>query len=152
MTPAKAFAIRARRIEGKELPNTERRKLEQKKKVGEEEKAETDTKEVTESRPSVAQPWTFERLWTSYVEKKLNYKGYDKERSRFEIHLRKTFGDKEPSKLKPNDVDDFRNHLINEKGLRPQTVKNILEFIRRLSNYVERMKTNILSGVQRPAN
>lgn len=127
MTPAKASRIRARRIEGHELPNRERRLKEK------------EDRDARENR------WTIEKLWESYKENKLNYKGLKKEQSRFKVHIRPVFGSKEPKEIIPLDVDRFRNNLIKKKALKPQTVKNTLELLRRISNYG--MKKKLCPGL-----
>jgi integrase len=110
MTPARAASIRAERIEGKELSNKARR-------------------EVKNAEENV---WTIEKLWKEY---KVSHspKGIKTDDNRFEKHIKKSLGSKELKDLSPRDVDRVRVNL--SKQLKPQTVKHILELLRRISNF-----------------
>ena len=109
MTPARAATIRAERMEGKDLPNVERRKREK----------EERNKKV----------WTMTALWEEY---KANnpIKGMATDKSRFEAHIKPLLGDKEPREILPLDVDRLRVKM--SKTYKPATVKNTLELLRRI--------------------
>lgn len=120
MTPAKASQIRANRISNKELNNNERRKQELEKK-----------------NQTV---WTIDRLWQSYQEeRKKNFKCRSSERNSredngaYENHLKKTFGDREPSELTPFEINKFANKLLETKTA--STVLNVMGLLTRAVNY-----------------
>jgi integrase len=114
MSPARAAALRAKKIEG-ELSNEERREQARKEK-------ETE-----------AGRWTFARLWGKYLEDKPDLKGRKSDASRFEKYIRPDFGDREPKDLLPLDVDRLR--LRSLKGKSPQTIKLTLALLKRLSRF-----------------
>lgn len=116
MTPARASGIRAQRIEGRVPSNQVQR---------EEEKA-------------IKQRWTFSHLWEEYKSSNPEVKAIGKDEDRFHCYLEGTFGDKEPKDLVPLDVDRVRIKL--SKTLRPATVKNVLELLRRLANFGKKKK------------
>jgi integrase len=115
MTPARAAQIRALRIEGEQLSNKERRQVEKEKK-------EAD-----------ANRWTVKRLWKEYKKNKPVLKGIVTDENRFENHIEPNFGDKEPSEIIPLDIDRLRLKLLKKKS--PGTVKNVLELLRRITNF-----------------
>jgi integrase len=115
MTEAKAAGIRADRLRGKELPNTEKRKVEKAAKLAEEE------------RP------TLSKIWKEYKAQRpdsipIKYDGY-----RFDKYLRPRYGDKTPSELHQLDIDRLRIELLKIKA--PQTVKHVLGLLKRLCNF-----------------
>jgi integrase len=125
MTPARANNIRASRIAGNELPNTERRK------------AEREAKEAENKR------WTIDKLWQEYKTQKPVFKGKKQDENRYKNHLEAAFGDKEPKDILPLDVDRVRLAMLNKKKLSPQTVKLTLSLLRRICNFGYRKR---LSG------
>jgi len=115
MTEARAAGIRADRLRGKELPNTEKRKVEKASKLAEEE------------RP------TLSKIWKEYKAQRpdsipIKYDGY-----RFDKYLRPMYGDKTPSELHQLDIDRLRIELLKIKA--PQTVKHVLGLLKRLCNF-----------------
>jgi len=114
MTAAKANRIRSERIEGRQLPNAERRAQEQAAKDAE------------------AGKWTINKLWTEY--KTTNtIKGIKTDESRFAKFLGPTFGDKEPHDIDQLSVARLKSKMLKERA--PQTVKNTLELLRRVVNF-----------------
>jgi len=111
MTPARASIIRASRIEGKDLPNTEKRKQEI----------------IDQNR------WTVNRLWAEYKINHPNLKGIASDQNRYKNYLKPEFGAKEPSDIVPLDITRLRVRLL--KIRKPGTVKNILELLRRIINF-----------------
>ena len=83
MTPARAAAIRADRIRGKELPNRERRE------------AERAAKEAEAGR------WRIERLWEENVAQRYHGKADLTDKANYENHLKAPFAEKDPSELAP---------------------------------------------------
>ena len=110
MTSALAARIRAERIDGG-LSNEERR----------------------EKQKSATNRWTFDRLWDEYLSTKDNLKGIRTDKNRYELHIKPVFGSKEPKDIAPLDVDRLRLKLLKTK--KPGTVKNVLELLRRISNF-----------------
>jgi len=115
MTPAKAARLRARRIDGDQLSNTEKRE-----KTAEQEEEQNGR-------------WTFDRLWEAYKESNPNLKGIGTDHNRYQNHLQTFFGEKEPQEIVPLDVDRLRVKLLKKKA--PQTVKNTMELLRRIINF-----------------
>jgi hypothetical protein len=108
MTAARASALRADKIRGRELPNRDRR-----------EKERHETKAVK---------WTFSELWEAYLKDKPDLKGVKFDRWRFETYIKPQFGDKEPGDLLPLDLDRLRLRTL--KGKSPQTVKLALALLK----------------------
>jgi integrase len=115
MTAAKAARIRASRIDGKDMPNVEKRAVER------------ATRKAAEDR------WTISKIWDSYCENHPYNKVLAAEKQKFNKHLRNTLGTKEPSELLPLDVDRLRLSL-QKKG-HWTTAARILELLRRTINY-----------------
>ena len=115
MTPARAFKIRADRIEGEELSNAEKRKADQ------------AAIEAEKGR------WTISRLWGEYKTQKADLKSLNSDKNRYEKYLKEPFGTKEPQDIIQLDVDRLRIKLL--KTLSPQSVKHILALLRRIINF-----------------
>jgi integrase len=111
MTAAKAARIRGELIESKRKSRPEKR----------------EDKKATKDR------WTIEKLWEQYKESNPNIKGLVQDECRFEKHLKPTLGKKEPVELVPLDVDRIRIKLL--KTMKPATVRNVLELLRRVLSY-----------------
>ena len=117
MTPAKAAAIREDRIKGKELPNSVRR---------EKDRAEKSAK---------ANRWTFDKLWERWMEDPENdgKRGTLKANLRFRKHIKEVFGSREPSSLKPLDIDRLRLDLARMYSR--ETTKSVISLITRIARY-----------------
>ena len=126
MTPAKASRLRGLRIEGKTLPNTERRELEQAK------------------RNAEASRWTFQKLFREYLDSKPDLKGIRSDEHRFKSYLEKEFADRTPEELTHFDVERLKKRL-RKKALKPATIRHALEMLRRLSNFG--VKRNLCPGL-----
>jgi integrase len=111
MTPAKAAGIRAKRIEGKELPNAEKRRAEQEAKKRE-------------------SPWTIIRLWEEYEKTKVKNKSLSTDKYRYKKYIMDTIGNKEPHKVVLLDIDRLQRRDL--KGRSPQTVKHVLALLLRI--------------------
>lgn len=122
MTPAKAARIRADLIEG-------RRKTRQ------------------EIREKEAGRWTLDKLFAAYMEHRTRKKCSRTDKVRYEKHLAARFGNMEPSEITPWHVEKLKKALaettaekkLSPKGkpsrLSPQSVKNVLELLRRITNW-----------------
>jgi integrase len=115
MTPARAARVRAERIEGKRQSRKEIREKEEAAR-----RAEQDR-------------WTIARLWEQYKATNPEVKAINKDEDRFRRYLKDTVGMKEPGELVPLDVDRLRMNL--QKSLKPATVRNALELLRRVINF-----------------
>ena len=125
MTPARANHIRSELIDGKTLTRKEQRILDEAKKKEE------------------GNRWTVSRLWESYKSTKKNLKGIVTDENRFQNYVKPAFGDMLPSEIDPLSVDRLRVKLM--KTLSTGTVKNVLELLRRVSNYG--VKKNLTEGL-----
>lgn len=114
LTKAKVRNERAFLVSGQKLPPSEEKKLKAKKKL--------------------ASKSTLNKTWNYYVSNHEGYKGYLKEKARFEKYIKPEFGQREPHTIKVTEVDSFKKRL-QAKGLSPQSRKHILEMLRRISNY-----------------
>ncbi len=125
MTAAKANRIRSLKIEGALLTNQERRE------------------EIEARKKAEADKWTIDRLWTCYKESKPDFKGLITDQSRYKKYLEIPFGDMEPKDILALDVDRMRIKLLKKKS--KQTVSNILELLRRISNFA--IKKQLCPGI-----
>ncbi|QLA16726.1 tyrosine-type recombinase/integrase [Desulfolutivibrio sulfoxidireducens] len=116
MTPAKANGIRARRIDGKELPNTERRE------------AERAAKDAEANR------WTLNRLWTEYMSHRPAGHALKTDDCRFHKFIAPVFGERLPTEILTLDVDRLRVRLIKQ-GKAAQTVKHGLALLKRIIRF-----------------
>lgn len=115
MTEAKANAIRSDRIRGKELSNEQRREAQKATKLEE------------------AGKWTLSRLWDGYEENKPESKTLKIDQGRFEKHIKPTLGSKEPKDIILLDVQRLTRNL--SKKLKPQTVRHVLELLKRIIRF-----------------
>jgi len=117
MTAAKADQLRQDKARGKVVPNRERRKREREAKVAE------------------AGKWTFDKLWKAWQVDPENKgkRGTVKTDQRYRKHLKVPFGNREPSDLKPLDIDRLRLSLAADHS--KATTITILGLIRRLERY-----------------
>ena len=115
MTPAKASRIRANRIDGKELSNTEKRE------------AEEAAKKAADSR------WTIEKLWTEYMAGRKPGKSLSTDKGRYEKYLKSKFGDHEPKDIIALDIERLKRRLLKKKS--PQTVKHVLNLLTWIVNF-----------------
>lgn len=114
MSASRASIVRAERISGKRPTNEERREQ------IEAMKAEED-KIV----------WTVSKLWEEYEKVKAEIKGLRNDQSIFKKHLEPEFGDKTLEEISQMDIDRVRIRM--GKTLKPQTIKNVLGILKRLS-------------------
>ena len=120
MTAARAANIRSERIRGREPSNAARRE------------------QVRIEKAEKAGRWTFDRLWTKYLESKPELKGKKQDEFRFQKYIKPAFGSKEPKELVPLDVDRLR--LRDLRGKSPQSVKLTLALLKRLARFGVKMR------------
>jgi len=106
MTPAKAAALRVRRIQG-DLSNKERREVE---------------------REIPLQRWTVGKLFDEWQASNPHLKGLAQDRSHFK-HI-ESLSDKDPQEITPLEVDHIKNEILKTKS--PQTGKLALSILRRI--------------------
>jgi integrase len=123
MSPAKANRIRSALIDGKRLSRPEKR----------------------EAAKAVTEAWTIKKIWDEYKKNHADLKGLVQDECRFRLHIDSNFGMKEPSALLPLDITRIRIKLL--KTMKPATVRNILELLRRLISYAEKNKLCKPSGL-----
>jgi len=115
MTPAKAAGIRTRRMQGRELPNKERREAKEKAERAEEGR------------------WTIDRLWQEYKAQRPDSNSLRTDEGRYQNYIKPSFGSKEPRALIQLDVDRLRVNLLKKR--KPQTVKHVLALLKRIINF-----------------
>ena len=116
MTASRASNIRGELIEGKRLTRQQER--------------DRAKEEATRIR------WTIYALWEEYKKRNPNLKGLSTDQSRFNIHLIK-FHNLEVKDITTNIIDDFKTYL-SQKNLKPSTIRNILELLRRIISFGEK--------------
>lgn len=125
MTPSRAAAIRALKINRDRPTNKELRS------------AQAAEKDRQLNR------WTFSRLFDEYVQRKPDLKSLAADRCNFNKYLLPAFGDKEPSQLNQFEIDKLRINLLKSKS--PQTVKHVLALLRRLARFG--VQKDLCSGI-----
>jgi len=125
MTAAKAAGIRAERTKGKEPSNNARRE------------------QMKATKEAEAGKMTFARLWDEYEAQRPDSKGRRNDKGLFQKHIKPKIGEKQPYEIKKMEIDRIRISLM--KTLKPQTVKHVLELIKRLSNFG--VKRNLCLGL-----
>jgi integrase len=114
MTPAKAAALRVRRIQGDELSNEERR--------------EATRQEAERLKEIPPQRWTIGKLFDEWQASNPHLKGLVQDRSHFK-HI-ESLSDKEPGEITSLEVDHIKNEILKTKA--PQTCKLALSLLRRI--------------------
>ncbi len=111
MTPLKAAGLRVERIEGRQPGNRERRQA-----------AET-----------ASQLWTLDRLWEAYCVQLRDNSSAKTDSGRYDRHLRRPFGGREPGEISRLELDRLRISLLKTHS--PQTVKHVLALLKRIINF-----------------
>ena len=112
MTPGRAAGIRARRIDGKELSNVQRREAE---------KAAEDGR------------WTFTRLWEQYKQGRPDNKTLQVDGGRFKKYIQPHLGDKVPAEIDSLSIDRLKHRHLKDLSLMSQ--KHVLQLIKRIVNF-----------------
>jgi len=131
MTAYGASLLRTARIEGRELPNVERRE------------AERAAKDAEAGR------WTFDRLWREWKAANPHKKGRVNDDNRYRTHLEGPFGDKEPRELVPLDVERIRVRML--KGAAPPPGRRFDPNARRRVDYREATKRELAENAMENA-
>ena len=90
------------------------------------------------------QLWTFSKIFEKYLRLRPELRGRENDIYRFKNYLEMDFADITPEALTCGDVERFRHNLEN-KGLKPATVRHVLELLRRIANFA--VKKNYCSGL-----
>lgn len=115
MTEAKASMIRADRMRGKELPNTERRKEEAQAKAADKER------------------WTLQRIWDAYQIAHPEHKSRATDISRFNHYL-SVLAHRMVADISTNDIDQIRLEAT-KSGKKPATIRNALALLSAVINF-----------------
>lgn len=115
MTPARAAGLRARRIDGDEETNAQRRERERVEQLADKNR------------------WTIHRLWEEYKAQRALNKGLSVDANRYDNFIKPTFGRKTPDEILTLDVDRLRINLLKKKS--PQTVKHVIALLKRIISF-----------------
>ena len=85
------------------------------------------------------QHWTFSKIFAEYLRIRKELKGRENDVYRFKNYLEMEFSDKTPENVTLGDVERIMQNLQN-KRLKPATVRNVLELLRRLANFAVKKK------------
>jgi len=125
MTPARANNIRSERIKGSQPSNKERRET------------------IKAQKQAQVNIWTVDKIWQEYKDTNPKIKGIIFDESRYRKHIMNSLGKKELRDIEPRDIDLIRNKLLKSKS--QATTKNVLELIRRISNFA--VKRHLCPGL-----
>lgn len=111
MTAAKANQLRADRIAGRSIANTEKREQGN---------------------------WTFRRIWEAYLEDKgTSLRGVISDKGRWKKYVDNPLGNKTPAETTTLDLDRIRKRM-EMKGLSAQSVRHVFTLIKRLIHFAVR--------------
>ena len=113
MTAARAAIIRAERISGKSLPNTERRFLEE------------------QARCQAAGRMTINKLWELYKEGHVDPK---RDISKYNRHLKIRFGESLPEDISTSDIERMK-YEMSSAGSAPASIQRIIVILRAIINF-----------------
>ena len=88
--------------------------------------------------------WTFSKIFEKYLRLRPDLKGRENDIYCFRNYLEIDFAVIAPEEVSHGDVERFRHNLQN-KGLKPATVRHVLELLRRLANFA--VKKNYCHGL-----
>ena len=90
------------------------------------------------------QDWTFSKIFSEYLRLRSKLKGRANDVYRFKNYLEKEFANITPSCVTQDDIRRFKHNLQNRE-LKPATIRHVLELLRRLANFAA--KNNLCSGL-----
>ena len=105
---------------------------------------ESGIESQSSSGPVEQKKLTFSKLFTEYLRLRHNLKGRANDIYRFKNYLEKEFANVTPADVTEGDVERFKHNLQN-RYLKPATIRHVLELIRRLSNFG--VKKKLCSGL-----
>ena len=83
--------------------------------------------------------WNYSKIFERYLKLRPELKGRENDIYRFRNYIQTDFADKTPPEVTNIDVERFRDYLQNS-GLKPATVRHVLELLRRLSNFAAKKR------------
>ncbi|MHB1011045.1 MAG: tyrosine-type recombinase/integrase [Propionibacteriaceae bacterium] len=113
MTPAKASHVRAKKMNGDQLPNRERR--------------------AKAKAAKLKRSWTVAALWEEYQRANPDLKNYASDHSLYNRYIGPAFGEKKPKEILALDIDRLKLRQLKDKS--PQTQAHALELLRRIINF-----------------
>jgi len=90
------------------------------------------------------QDWTFSKIFSEYLRLRNKLKGGANDIYRFKNYLEEEFANITPSCVTQDDIERFKHNLQNRE-LKPATIRHVLELLRRLANFAA--KNNLCSGL-----
>jgi len=90
------------------------------------------------------QDWTFSKIFFEYLRLRNKLKGRANDIYRFKNYLEKEFANITPSCVTQDDIERFK-HILQNRELKPATIRHVLELLRRLANFAA--KNNLCSGL-----
>jgi len=90
------------------------------------------------------QDWTFSKIFSEYLRLRNKLKGRANDIYRFKNYLEEEFANITPSCVTQDDIERFKHNLQNRE-LKPATIRHVLELLRRLANFAA--KNNLCSGL-----
>ena len=90
------------------------------------------------------QDWTFSKIFSEYLRLRSKLKGRANDVYRFKNYLEKEFANITPSCVTQDDIERFK-HILQNRELKPATIRHVLELLRRLANFAA--KNNLCSGL-----
>jgi len=90
------------------------------------------------------QDWTFSKIFSEYLRLRNKLKGLANDIYRFKNYLEKEFANITPSCVTQDDIERFKHNLQNRE-LKPATIRHVLELLRRLANFAA--KNDLCSGL-----
>jgi len=90
------------------------------------------------------QDWTFSKIFSEYLRLRNKLKGRANDIYRFKNYLEKKFANITPSCVTQDDIERFKHNLQNRE-LKPATIRHVLELLRRLANFAA--KNNLCPGL-----
>ncbi len=128
MTPARAAGIRAKRIEGEQLSNQEKREAE------------------ATSSDEISKIWTIDTIFREYINGRPDNKSRATDQGRYGKYIKPGFGGKQPNEIIALDIDRLRINL--GKTLSPQTVKHILNLLSWIINFGIKKNLCVITSLQ----
>jgi integrase len=92
--------------------------------------------------------FTFEDAWEAYYAwAKINKKTHISDEQYYRLHIAPIFAKKELKKLKPSDIEEFKQQYI-EKGYAAQSIKHYIGLMRHIINYA--IKNELIKNYANP--
>lgn len=116
MTEAKAALIRADKMRGKDLPNTEKRRA------------------VAEARQAEQDRWTVEKIWQAYQDAHPEHRSRSRDISRYNVYIGPRFGKMCPEEMLTTHIDSFKAESLRF-GKSEGTIQRVISQLRAIINF-----------------